>query len=349
MTIDKGIPIKNIYYMLSYAFKDLKHNNYERIDKEKFDNIYDLYAAILSLGISYLLKHGLHKEYILKTECLTTLRGKMDFPGTIREKLARRQRLACEYDELSPDNLFNQILKITIKLLLGNKDVNKARKVQLRKVLIFFDNISEIDIKSIRWKELKYDRNSRTYDFLHSLCYFVIQEELLTTESGNVKMPAFMDEHMEMLFQRFLMAYYKRHHAECHPQAKQVLWNLDDDLATPLSILPTMNTDVTLQLGDRTLIMDAKYYTRNLQENFGKQTISSPNLYQIYTYVTNEDMTHSGHVDGMLVYAHTSDEVQPFGNITLNDGNKIMFRTLDLSQDFNKITEQLEDFIKYLK
>lgn len=332
--------------MLSYAFKDLKHNNYERIDQEKFDNIYDLYAAILSLGISFLLKHGLHKEYILKTECLTTLRGKMDFPGTIKEQLARRQRLACEYDELSPDNLFNQILKVTMKLLLGHKDVNKARKSQLRKVLVFFDDIAEIDVKSIRWKELRYDRNSRTYDFLHSLCYFVIQEELLTTESGNARMLTFLDEHMEMLFQRFLMAYYKRHHAKCHPQAKQIAWNLELE-SSPLSILPTMNTDVTMTLGERTLIMDAKYYSRNLQENFDKQTISSPNLYQIYTYVTNEDKMHSGKVDGMLVYAKTTDEVQPFGDITLIDGNKIMFRVLDLSQDFKMITDQLEHLITY--
>ena len=30
MIIDKNIPIKNIFYMLTYAFKELKHNNYEQ-------------------------------------------------------------------------------------------------------------------------------------------------------------------------------------------------------------------------------------------------------------------------------------------------------------------------------
>ena len=56
MTIDKSIPIKNIYYMLTYAFKELKHNNYEYIAGESFDNIYDLFAEILLKGVSYLLK-----------------------------------------------------------------------------------------------------------------------------------------------------------------------------------------------------------------------------------------------------------------------------------------------------
>lgn len=34
MIIDKGIPIKNVYYMLTYAFKELKRNNYEQIAGE---------------------------------------------------------------------------------------------------------------------------------------------------------------------------------------------------------------------------------------------------------------------------------------------------------------------------
>jgi len=36
------IPIKNIYYMLSYAFRVLKHNNYKSIDSEDFEHIEDL-------------------------------------------------------------------------------------------------------------------------------------------------------------------------------------------------------------------------------------------------------------------------------------------------------------------
>ena len=56
MIIDKGIPIKNVYYMLTYAFKELKRNNYEQIAGENFEDIHDLFAEILSLGIAYLLK-----------------------------------------------------------------------------------------------------------------------------------------------------------------------------------------------------------------------------------------------------------------------------------------------------
>ena len=56
MTNDKGILIKNIYYMLSYAFQILKQGDYEKVAAEKFDKINDLFAAILVKGVSRQLK-----------------------------------------------------------------------------------------------------------------------------------------------------------------------------------------------------------------------------------------------------------------------------------------------------
>ena len=109
--------------MLTYAFKELKHNNYEHIAGESFENIYDLFAEILSKGVSYLLKQGLHKEYILKEDALTILRGKLNLQETIKEKLSQRARLACEYDELTINNIFNKIIKTTIDILLNKSDV----------------------------------------------------------------------------------------------------------------------------------------------------------------------------------------------------------------------------------
>ncbi len=53
MTIDKGIFIRNIYYMLTYAFQELKQNNYEEIAGEEFEEIHDLFAEILLRGISF--------------------------------------------------------------------------------------------------------------------------------------------------------------------------------------------------------------------------------------------------------------------------------------------------------
>ena len=60
----KSILIKNIYYMLSYSFTTLNQSNYEEVAKEDFDNIHNLFAAILAKGIGQQLKQGLYREYL---------------------------------------------------------------------------------------------------------------------------------------------------------------------------------------------------------------------------------------------------------------------------------------------
>ena len=98
MTNDKGILIKNIYYMLTYAFQSLRQSNYDSVATEDFENIHDMFAAILGKGVANQLKQGLYKEYILQSEELSVLRGKLNLQGTIKNRTQHRQKLACEYD-----------------------------------------------------------------------------------------------------------------------------------------------------------------------------------------------------------------------------------------------------------
>ena len=84
MTVDKGIFIQNIYYMLSYAFQILKQEDYQNVAGEKFDKIHDLFAAILEKGVSRQLKQGLYREYVPMQENLTVMRGKLNMSSTMR-------------------------------------------------------------------------------------------------------------------------------------------------------------------------------------------------------------------------------------------------------------------------
>ena len=74
MTKDKGIIIKNIYFMLAYAFQVLKQSRYEEIAAQEFDHIQDLFAAILAKGAAQQVKQGLYREYIAQHEALSVMR-----------------------------------------------------------------------------------------------------------------------------------------------------------------------------------------------------------------------------------------------------------------------------------
>lgn len=327
--------------MLTYAFKELRTNSYDNIAGEDFENIHDLFAEILAKGIAYQLKQGLHREYIEKTENLSTLRGKICINGTLRNYAAQRRKLDCTYDVLSEDNVFNQILKSSMELLLKHPSVAKERKVALRKLMVFFDNVSEIHLGDVAWDRLRFDRNSKTYQMLIYLCYFIAENNILTTEAGEYRMKSFTDEHMNMLFQRFVLEYYKQKFPKLKAYAGQVKWDCIEELSTT-TILPLMQTDIMLYMNDRTLIIDTKYYSKTMQTHFDKKTIHSHNYHQIFTYVNSLDWQHTGKVDGMLLYAKTDEDIVANGQQVQHDGNTIYFRTIDLNQDFSKIEEQLK-------
>ena len=230
MTKDKSIFIKNIYYMLSYAFKILKQSNYDEVASEKFENAQDLFAAILSKGIAQQLKQGLYREYITKNETLSIMRGKLDLQETLRNRIQRKQKLACEFDELSENNLFNQILKTTIHYLLIDEGVEVERKSVLKKILVFFDGIELLEPSVIPWSRLHYQRNNKNYEMLMNVCYFVLDGMLRTTEKGEYKMESFSDEHMARLYEKFVLEYYNQHHTYLSEvKAGQVKWDLVGD------------------------------------------------------------------------------------------------------------------------
>lgn len=347
MTEEKGILIRNIYYMLSYAFQELKKNNYEPIAEEDFEHIQDLFAEILFKGMSMQLKQGLYKEYVERTDTLPVLRGKIDLKGTIKNKLQRKNKISCEFDELTENNIFNQIIITTADLLIRTKGVSHKRKIQLKSLTPFFSNIDHIDPAVIRWNMLRYQRNNHSYRMLMNICYFIIDGLLLSSESGSYNMPTFSDEHMNLLYQRFILEYYKQEHKELKTSADRIDWNLDDSKTSIIEMLPSMQSDITLRKGDKTLIIDAKYYGRMLQTYYDKETIHSGNLYQIFTYVKNEDALNTGNVSGLLLYAKSNTTDVP--NLDAYFGpNHIMAKALDLSTNFVEIKKQLDEIVNLI-
>ncbi len=332
--------------MLSYAFQTLHQTQYEDLALEEFEDMHNLFAAILSKGIGLQLKQGLYKEYINKQDDLNVLRGKINMSGTIRNRMARKQILTCEYDELSENNLLNQILKTTVLLLLRHSQVKAKYKDELKKEMLFFSNVDTLNPTMIKWSSIRFQRNNQNYRMLVSICQLIIEGMLLTTESGDYHLASFIDEQrMCRLYEKFILEYYAQNYRKLSVKALQIPWSLDDGIGT---MLPIMQSDITLQLGNTVLIIDAKYYSHTTQQQFDKHTIHSNNLYQIFTYVKNKDyeFEHEVHtVSGMLLYAKTDEEIYP-DNVYQMHGNKIAVRTLDLNLPFTSIAKQLDEIVE---
>ncbi len=341
MTKDKNIFIKNIYYMLSYAFTALNFTEYSDIAAERFDNVHNLFAAILAKGVGQQLRQGLCRGYTGCEEDMPLLRGKINMPGTLKDRATGKRLISCRYDVLSENVLFNRILKTTVMLLIRHPGVEAAYKSVLKKEMMYFAEVDEISPDSVRWSEMHFRRGSQTYRMLIGICRFVLEGMLLTTDKGEYRLASFADEQrMCRLYEKFILEYYIREYPALNARASQIPWSLDSGAG---DLLPVMQSDVTLTYGNRTLIIDAKYYAHTTQSHYNMHTLHSSNLYQIFAYVKNKASLSGGSfndVSGMLLYAGTDESVQP--NVSyMMSGNMISVRTLDLNRDFSEIAAQL--------
>ena len=336
------IRVRNVFHMLAYAFWALTEQGYRSVATEDFENAAELCAAILERGVSLQLKRGLGQEYVSRTEARSSLRGTIKVTESVKSQAIWRRQLVCSYDEFSVDTTMNRVIKATVALLVRS-DISRARKKSLKKLMVFFADVHDIDLHTVDWN-MRYDRNNRTYRMLMAVCWLVVKGLLQTQSDGSVRMMDFFDEQrMCRLYEKFILEYYRREHPRLRASASFVEWALDDGMSEGL---PAMRSDITLSAGGRVLIIDAKYYASTMQSNFNKRTVHSGNLYQIFAYVKNKQAVleragESVEVSGMLLYAATDEEVQPDVTYRMS-GNQIGVRTLDLDRPFEEIRAQLD-------
>lgn len=336
-----NIKIKNIYYMLSYAFRILTEKNYAKCESEEFENATDLLAEILIKGVTLQLKRGLGREYIEYTEAINSVRGKIDIQYSIKSQSFIKKQAICIYDEFSNDFPMNQILKTTMKKLLST-NISKNRKIKLRKLLMYFGEIKAIEVRQINWK-INYNKNNQTYQMLINICWLILNSLIQSTTKGNKKIQTFEDDQaMCKLYEKFILEYYKKEYPKLQVSSSQIPWALDD---SNNNMLPCMQSDIMIKSQKKVLIIDAKYYGKTLNNRFNKKTIHSANLYQIFTYVKNFDYEKTGNTAGLLLYAKTNEIEYPKEDYKMS-GNKISVDTVDLNQDFNKIKKALNSIVE---
>ena len=305
------IPIRNIYYMLSYAFSELRGTDYRYMNVENLDTMKDLCACILIRAVSLQLKRGLIREYITEENELMSPKGKIDITSSITSGVIQNHRLICSHDEFSENSTRNRIVKQTLSVLLAS-DVKQEYRTDIRKLLRFFADVDFIDPHTINWS-MAYDRNNQSYRFLMAICKLVLKDLLMTQSDGTFRMMDLLDERAQhTIYEKFILEYYAKEWPRLHANSSRIKWGLEED-----------------------------------DTNQGRSTLISGNLYQILSYVQNKkfELAKTGKpfdVVGMLLYAHTQDSLQPDGFDKKILGNRMMTKTLDLDQEPFEIAEQLD-------
>lgn len=245
----------NIYHMLSYSFQILKEETFCEISERKLGSMGDLIASIMSKGIKKQVAKGLDKQYITKTELLSTMRGSINVSETMKGFTMVQKKLVCDYDEFSVDSYMNRILKSAATYLINSDDIKPELRIELSRNMIAFAEVSDIDTHSINWSQLVYHKNNQMYKMLMNLSYIV----LMSMKKNRNQVKSYLESHhMQALYTRFIVEYIRYWYPSVEIELPSV--NIDEAIETPISVFRLSDIYIILKYKNRMCFLRVPFY-----------------------------------------------------------------------------------------
>jgi 5-methylcytosine-specific restriction enzyme subunit McrC len=323
-------------------------SNETLVGNEEFDNTYNLLTRIFNHTLKHVIKKGFFRSFLSSKEELRTVRGKINVSETINKGLINTDKIICEYDEFSSNGTFNQIIKSTLSIISRSKQIESLLQIDTRKLLSYFDGIKDIQLSPTIFSSLQFNRNNRHYRLLITVCehiYFGLLSNQDDKES--VFMNFFGEEQMHILFEKFVLNFYKRklNRKDFLVHSPKFHWNSDENISSEAVFrTPEMKTDIAVE--DKTkniqLIIDTKYYPNALvSTRFGEnKKYHAGHLYQINAYLDYSDFT--GKKVGMLLYPTVEFDLN---NRIGKQSKPIFINTVNLSKHWSCIEDELLRFL----
>lgn len=337
------VPIQNLYYLLCFAWKYAPQELAMDVGAVPASaDVLDLCSYVLVTGMDYLFRRGLDQGYIQREEQTARLRGRINITQTVKRRTWSRPEAVCQFDELTPNVLHNQIIRSTAASLMRVTSIDSSLRDRLQTTYRSLSGIDTVQVTDASFRRVQFSSNNRYYAFLLFICKLVHTLKLPGPSTGGDRFRDLISDEkiMERVFEEFLRNFYKLKQDEFHHvDSVRLKWTAAPIGNANLDLLPEMWTDLTLRSDTRTVIIDAKYYKDALQEHHGARKAHSGNLYQMLAYLRAESgSARKVRPEGILIYPAGDSEVD---ESYLIDGYRVRLYTLNLNQNWKEIEQDL--------
>jgi 5-methylcytosine-specific restriction enzyme subunit McrC len=342
-----SIPVQNIYYLLCYAWNKLEERNRVNVSIDDKTELLDLFAKVLINGTKILLKRGIDKSYLETTGEIAGVKGKLQLSQTLKSNLLLKQRTICSYDDFSSDILLNRILVTTLYNLSRTRGLDKQLKQELVLLQSMLAGINQIEISGSLFKQVRLNRNNRFYGFIINVCQLIYESLLPSEKQGEYKFSDFTrdERKMNQLFEAFVRNFYKIEQRKFTTIRKEPIdWQFEKQDELSHQYLPGMETDISLENEQEKIIIDAKYYRETMTVRFDKEKIHSSNLYQLFSYLVNQEdeSSKTQNATGILLYPTIEKEYDLHYKYRKHN---IYIRTVNLNSNWRNISSRLKQVI----
>lgn len=344
------IPVKNIYYLLAYAWDRLPESEIVDVSQLESQELADLFAAVLINGIHHLLRRGLDQSYISREAEIAGIRGRVNIGVTARRMLAPHGRAHCEFDELQVDTLPNQILRATVFRLIRVPSLDRSLRPKLRSLYRELGGISDVPLSRSLFRSVQLHSNNSFYRFLLSICELVLNMSLVSEASGNFRFRDFVrdDKAMARLFESFVYNFFKAERPDLEIRKERIYWEATSVSDPDFRFLPTMETDISVRdkPHTQTLVIDTKFYKETFQNYYDREKVHSANLYQVVAYLGNLQYRSGPDAEakGMLLYPVVEKSVRLDYNLA---GHDVSISTVNLAADWKDIRDELRSLVLF--
>ncbi|NMC53887.1 MAG: hypothetical protein GYA48_09675 [Chloroflexi bacterium] len=350
-----GIPIRNIWYMLMYAWGEALLNRFGDLDDvENAPTLDALLASILVKLIQQRMRIGLGRSYFDERLLLEGIRGRINFIDSLKHQTFERGQVFCDTHQFSLNVPKNQILRSTLDRLVQigdfGPDIKMANELrhQIRWLTRQMEGIDLIELKQYSIHRQNLGRNDRDYQVMLFVCELIIQRHMPSDTDGDTRLPS-IDKGalvMHRVYERFIASFYQYHLGgwKVTPQSRLKWFESNTS-----KYLPVMQPDLLLQEKNsgKIIILDTKFTAKSLVENqWGKAGFDSSHLYQLFTYLKTQEHLSEQHqkATGILLYPtiHQTNLTEEIGLHNLT----IRIETVDLAAPWEKIEDQLLKILK---
>ncbi|RLC42101.1 MAG: hypothetical protein DRH44_06705, partial [Candidatus Coatesbacteria bacterium] len=331
----------------------------ELVEPARLDSIKDLriiLAHIYIRMVDELIKKHLRRNYITRVENLESkIKGKLLLGRYIRENLSkgRPQVALCQFYELTPDNLLNQIVKaglIRAKILIsqsfeytGFRNLSKDAV----KLIGFLANVSDRKITPIDFAKIHYHTHNRHYKHSIELAKILLFKNCFAHYVGNIRVSGlFID--MNDLFEKFVAGLLYSRFGKYLEYQRTFNFSIDNKDGKG-KLIP----DITIDLEGENIVIDAKYKELfetevsreeeiNTESTYGdiEVKIRHSDIYQMVAYLDNIESDK-----GVIVYPFSGENISK-STIVKGFGNKrIKLIGIGLS-NIEKLKEEKDKFAK---
>lgn len=280
----QGLIRKKLVHLLAVAMDlDIDGGTFTELGWQK-DNLLEILIRLFSLKLVDALRQGMPRRYVECEEELAALRGRLDTTRQFTRLAANPARLACRFDELSPDIAINRIMRAAIDRLrrISQSPDNQRRLAELA---FGYADITPVPPQALRWDDVRLDRTNARWKDLLALARLLLGERFQTTSMGEQAGFSLLFE-MNTLFEEYIGRMLRRALAgsglSVHLQGGR-LYCLEatDDGRRSFQTRP----DILVKRGAEVVhIVDTKWKRIAARIDDPKRGVSQADVYQMMAY-----------------------------------------------------------------